>query len=258
MKKKLEAELISIAHRVLKLTGREDLNKMQEEVALLYQKISILKFLQTHFNGQIPEEIATDASFFNTLEGAFNNNASDPAAVNQKEYANADNQDSEALMEPAIEKIKDIVAQMPQETAEVDALVDEVNRQGVVEEDLSELSPSFGQLPIFEPLDSDSSPEMEALAQDDSLSTIEKTSLDEKLKKSGFQIGLNDRLAFVNHLFENNNEDYDRVISQLNTMDSFEEVSDFIQSIIKPDYNNWEDKSDYESRFLEILEQKFN
>ena len=251
MKKKLEAELISIAHRVLKLTGREDLNKMQDEVALLYQKISILKFLQTHFNGQIPEEIATNASFFNTLEGAFNNNASDAAAVNQKEYANADNQDSEALMEPAIEKIKDIVAQMPQETAEVDALVDEVNRQGVVEEDLSELSPSFGQLPIFEPLDSDSSPETEALAQDE-------TSLDEKLKKSGFQIGLNDRLAFVNHLFENNNEDYDRVISQLNTMDSFEEVSDFIQSIIKPDYNNWEDKSDYESRFLEILEQKFN
>jgi hypothetical protein len=258
MKKKLEAELISIAHRVLKLTGREDLNKMQDEVALLYQKISILKFLQTHFNGQIPEQIATDASFFNTLEGAFNNNASDAAAVNQKEYANADSQDSEALMEPAIEKIKDIVAQMPQETAEVDALVDEVNSQGVVEEDLSELSPSFGQLPIFEPLDSDSSPETEALAQDDSLSGIEKTSLDEKLKKSGFQIGLNDRLAFVNHLFENNNEDYDRVISQLNTMDSFEEVSDFIQSIIKPDYNNWEDKSDYESRFLEILEQKFN
>lgn len=258
MKKKLEAELISIAHRVLKLTGREDLNKMQDEVALLYQKISILKFLQTHFNGQIPEEITTDASFFNTLEGAFNNNASDAAAVNQKEYANADNQDAEALMEPAIEKIKDIVAQMPQETAEVDALVDEVNSQGVVEEDLSELSPSFGQLPIFEPLDLDSSPETEALAQDDSLSAIEKTSLDEKLKKSGFQIGLNDRLAFVNHLFENNNEDYDRVISQLNTMDSFEEVSDFIQSIIKPDYNNWEDKSDYERRFLEILEQKFN
>ena len=39
MKKKLESELISLAHRVLKLTGREDLKKMQEEVALLYQKI---------------------------------------------------------------------------------------------------------------------------------------------------------------------------------------------------------------------------
>jgi dsRNA-specific ribonuclease len=41
-------------------------------------------------------------------------------------------------------------------------------------------------------------------------------------------------------------------------MDSFEEISDFIQNIIKPDYSNWEDKGDYETRFLEILQQKFN
>ena len=257
MKKKLESELISIAHRVLKLTGREDLNKMQDEVALLYQKISILKFLQTHFNGEIPEEVATDASFFNTLKGAFNNKVSDTVEVDEKVYVDIDNQPSEPLMEPAIEKIKDIVAQVPQETAAVDALVDGVNSSDVVEEDLSELSPSFGQLPIFEPLDSDSEPE-ETLAMDDSLTAIKKTSLDEKLKKTGFQIGLNDRLAFVNHLFQNNNEDYDRVISQLNTMDSFEEISDFIQNIIKPDYSNWEDKGDYETRFLEILQQKFN
>lgn len=257
MKKKLESELISIAHRVLKLTGREDLNKMQDEVALLYQKISILKFLQTHFNGEIPEEVATDASFFNALEGAVNNKVSDTAEIDEKVYVNMDNQPNEPLMEPATEKIKDIVAQMPQETTAVDALVDDVNSSDVVEEDLSELSPSFGQLPIFEPLDSDSEPE-ETLAMDDSLTAIKKTSLDEKLKKTGFQIGLNDRLAFVNHLFQNNNEDYDRVISQLNTMDSFEEISDFIQNIIKPDYSNWEDKGDYETRFLEILQQKFN
>ena len=257
MKKKLESELISIAHRVLKLTGREDLNKMQDEVALLYQKISILKFLQTHFNGEIPEEVATDASFFNALEGAFNNKVSDTVEIDEKVYVNMDNQPNEPLMESATEKIKDIVAQMPQETATVDALVDDVNSSDVVEEDLSELSPSFGQLPIFEPLDSDSEPE-ETLAMDDSLTAIKKTSLDEKLKKTGFQIGLNDRLAFVNHLFQNNNEDYDRVISQLNTMDSFEEISDFIQNIIKPDYSNWEDKGDYETRFLEILQQKFN
>ena len=257
MKKKLESELVSIAHRVLKLTGKEDLNKMQDEVALLYQKISILKFLQTHFNGEIPEEFATDASFFNALESDINNKVSDAAEVDEKVYVSIDNQPSEPLIEPAIEKIKDIVAQMPQETAAIDALVDDVNSSNVIEEDLSELSPSFGQLPIFEPLDSDSKTE-EALAQDDSLTAIKKTSLDENLKKTGFHIGLNDRLAFVNHLFQNNNEDYDRVISQLNTMDSFEEISDFIQNIIKPDYSNWEDKGDYETRFLEILHQKFN
>lgn len=254
MKKKLESELISIAHRVLKLTGREDLNKMQDEVALLYQKISILKFLQTHFNGETPEEIATGASFFNALEGAFNNKVSDAVEVGEKVYVNIDNQSNEPLMEPATEKIKDIVAQMPQETAAVNALDDD-NSSGVVKKDLSELSPSFEQLPIFDALEPE--PE-ETLALDDSLAAIKKTSLDEKLKKTGFQIGLNDRLAFVNHLFQNNNEDYDRVISQLNTMDSFEEISDFIQNIIKPDYSSWEDKGDYEIRFLEILQQKFN
>ena len=46
MKKKLESELLSIAHRVLKLTGKEDLNKMHNEIALLYQKISIFRFLE--------------------------------------------------------------------------------------------------------------------------------------------------------------------------------------------------------------------
>tara|TARA_B100001093_G_scaffold292501_1_gene279213 strand:- start:944 stop:1708 length:765 start_codon:yes stop_codon:yes gene_type:complete len=254
MKKKLESELISIAHRVLKLTGREDLNKMQDEVALLYQKISILKFLQTHFNGEIPEEVATDASFYNALEGAFNNKVSDAVEIGEKVYVNSDNQSNEPLMEPATEKIKDIVVQMPQETAAANALDDD-NSSDVVKKDLSELSPSFEQLPIFDPLDPE--PE-ETPALDDSLAAIKKTSLDEKLKKTGFQIGLNDRLAFVNHLFQNNNEDYDRVISQVNTMDSFEEISDFIQNIIKPDYCNWEDKGDYETRFLEILQQKFN
>ena len=82
--------------------------------------------------------------------------------------------------------------------------------------------------------------------------------MNESLKSAAFHIGLNDRLAFVNHLFENNNEDYDRVISQLNTMDSFEEITDFLENIIKPDYNNWDGKEDYETRFLDIIEQKFH
>ena len=68
MKKKLESELISLAHRVLKLTGREDLKKMQEEVALLYQKITILKFFQDQFKGEIPEELEANTSFFSSLE----------------------------------------------------------------------------------------------------------------------------------------------------------------------------------------------
>ena len=64
MKKQLESELISIAHKILKLTGREDLGKMQTEIALLYQKITILKFIEGHHEGQLPASIESDPSCF--------------------------------------------------------------------------------------------------------------------------------------------------------------------------------------------------
>ena len=44
MKKKLESELVSIAHRILKLKGKEDVLKMHTEISQLYEKISVLKF----------------------------------------------------------------------------------------------------------------------------------------------------------------------------------------------------------------------
>jgi hypothetical protein len=242
MKKQLESELISIAHRILKLTGKEDLEKMQSEIALLYQKISILKFLEDNHDGQPTETKGLEASFFNALDGAFNNSVTDSVEIADKTFVNIDTEDTESIMEPAIEKIKDIVAQMPEETAEVDAMLDAINDSPeVIEQDLNELSPSFAQLPIFDAVELDPP----------------TPSLNDQLKTQGFQIGLNDRLAFVKNLFENSSEDYDRVLSQLSTLGSFEEASDLLNTIIKPDYNNWEGQDDIEARFLEIIEQKF-
>ena len=65
-------------------------------------------------------------------------------------------------------------------------------------------------------------------------------------------------MAFVKSLFENSNEDYERVLSQLITLDSYEEAKNLLDSIIKPDYNNWEGQEDVETRFLEIIENNFN
>ena len=242
MKKQLESELVSIAHRILKLTGREDLNKMQTEIALLYQKITVLRFLESNNDGQIPETSGMDASFFNSLDGAFNNTVTDAVEVEDKTFVNIDTEDTEAIMEPAIEKIKDIVAQMPEETLEVDSMLAALNEPTeAIEHDLNELSPSYAELPVFE-----------AVAPETS-----QTSLNDQLKTQGFQVGLNDRLAFVKNLFENSNEDYDRVLSQLSTLGSFEEATNLLNMIIKPDYNNWEGQEYIETRFLEIIENKF-
>ena len=71
-------------------------------------------------------------------------------------------------------------------------------------------------------------------------------------------IGMNDRIAFVKHLFADDNEDFNRVLSQLNTFTSYAEAKDFIEEIIKPDYNNWVGSEEYAERFLEIVENKFN
>ena len=73
----------------------------------------------------------------------------------------------------------------------------------------------------------------------------------------GIQIGLNDRLAFINNLFDQSEEDYQRVISQVQTLSSWEEAQNFIEQIIKPDYDFWEGKEEFEARFLKCLESNF-
>ena len=73
MKKKLESELISIAHRILKLTGREDLEKMQSEICVALSKDYILKVFRKQSRWRNANQLGLDSSFFNALEGAFNN-----------------------------------------------------------------------------------------------------------------------------------------------------------------------------------------
>ena len=73
----------------------------------------------------------------------------------------------------------------------------------------------------------------------------------------GIQIGLNDRLAFINNLFDQSEEDYQRVISQVQTLSSWEEAQNFIEQMIKPDYDFWEGKEEFEVRFLKCLESNF-
>jgi non-homologous end joining protein Ku len=69
---------------------------------------------------------------------------------------------------------------------------------------------------------------------------------------------MNDRIAFVKHLFDDSTEDYNRVLSQLNSFTTKEEAVDFIEEIIKPDYNNWDGSEEYAERFMEIVKNKFN
>lgn len=70
-------------------------------------------------------------------------------------------------------------------------------------------------------------------------------------------IGLNDRIAFVKQLFQGSQEDYQRVISQINTMDSYDETMSFINEMVKPEYD-WSAYEETEQRLLDLIAHRFN
>ena len=248
MKKKLESELVSIAHRILKLKGREDVDRMHEEVSELYEKLTVLKFAQENFEDDMPT-IGNDSSFFDMLDTAFNNKISDNIEVGNKTYINLDEREDDGIMEPVMEKIKDMVAQMPEEAQQVDVIVEEaVSQEKPTTVEFENISSDFADIPEFEPIEDAQKREAEQ----------QKKSLNDKLKGKHLQIGLNDKLAFIKHLFDGKSEDYDRVVSQINTSNSLAEAKDLIDEMVKPDYNNWEGKEEYEERFVEIVEGRFN
>ena len=247
MKKKLESELVSIAHRILKLKGKEDVVRMHEEVSQLYEKLTVLRFAQENFEEAMPT-IGHDSSFFDMLDSAFNNKVSDNIEVENKVYVNMDTSDREELVEPLMEKIKNMVDLMPESAGQIEAAVNQISEEESLKKAFEDLAANFEKMPEFEPVSE----------IDNHVTSDQKKSLNDRLKGKQLQIGLNDKLAFIKHLFDGNSDDYNRVISQLNTSKSAEEAKELILGMVKPDYNNWTGKEEVENRFLELIENRFN
>lgn len=389
MKRVLEDELISLAHRILKLKSRADIHQLKKEAGMLYEKLAVLSFAEKHFGGVKPTIGKTEFSDAFYSQYSHIDEDGDHKSPDGTEY------NPEPISEPNTEKIKDIVSHMPPEAEQVDYLMDQfkklsasdfsdlekvqephqdteidqqeeekdsqehledktqesvekkANEEEAIEEkptqeeekqdfqtqenpltthektdeeepiensgqeekesateqeqdaeektsNTSSFEQDFGvhfdDLPFFEPKTEDkqedkaetferksSEPEVENNShqekkedEEPQLENIEKQqpkrtidlfsqdkkSLNDRLQV-GFQIGLNDRLAFTKALFDNNVEDYNRVMSQISTLNSFDEAENFIDHNVKPEYNNWEDKADAYNRFMNLLKRKF-
>jgi signal recognition particle subunit SEC65 len=295
MKKKIEDELFKLADKIV--TNREylDVAQLKAEARNLYEKLCVLHFTEKHLAETAFEEPEVEISSeepakqFPEEQKEITDDRSTYFAPDGTEY-----NDSEAITEPNTEKIKNIVAEMPQETGQLDDLFARVNTEEKPpqqpkaperaektqqkEEKKLETRPQ-PEMPVQKPENKPKphprpNPQPEANRKDfhdfgvdyDSLPKFEPVnqngkaprpkSLNDRLKK-GITIGLNERLAFIKHLFEGNSTDYNRVLSQLNTFHTLEEAYKFIQLVVKPDYNNWEGKEQYEQQFLQKIENKF-
>lgn len=320
MKKRISAELISIAHRILKLKNHSETLQLQQEAKNLYDQLTILRFYEENFElvkNEIPEAV-----FEEMLEGKpteifsapiqeeieANIQATTPVveetisepiveekivvaelivediedeeAIDSEEILSAENEltDTEeviALEEKPEEKTNPISKQKETVAKQIsfeDMLVHDYQELDFVKVDEVPVAVEQANEATFEAVSLEIAPEMEPINETEPTSIVDDkiekpsekkqkenktTSLNDKLNK-GINIGLNDRIAFEKKLFGGNAEDFNRVLSQLNTFDNFQEAESFILDFVKPDYNNWEGNEEYEARFLEIIEKKFS
>lgn len=236
MKKKVLSQINAIAQGIVNSENEIDITKLKNSLIQLYEKLTILEFLESSVETEFekPERPATDSKTYREQ-----NWFKEPDPVPQSPH-------KEELVEPLTEKIKDIVANMPNENEEaIEELLKEIiPSKETSNSDLEEFAASYRETPVFE--------------RKQNITAEEKRkSINDKVN-SGLPIGLNDRIAFIKQLFDGSTDDYTRVLSQINSMTTFQESVSFVENNIKPDYNNWAGKEEYVDRFLSIIEKRFN
>ena len=242
MKNILKSDLLVLAEKIRSSSQEISVSEMQNLAKELYEKLTILKFVEENPAVQETTESIPVAIVQETIKEEVTPIETDFGDVGilstlDENLFVSDEKMEEHLIESATEKMIDIVAQMEPETQQIDDMFEAVMAQ-----------PSVGKI------------DMEAVTptqQDIDQVSNKQSSLNDRLKK-GITIGLNDRIAFVKHLFNGSTEDFNRVISQLNTSTSELEALEFLNNMVKPEYNNWTGKEEYEQRLVSFLEGKFS
>ena len=329
MKKRVTAELISIAHRILKLKNHSETLKLQQEAKNLYDQLTILRFYEENFEmvkNEISEEVLVEklermpTEVFNApiqekvvetseavhvdVAPAVEEVVAEPIVEEKVVIAELvvedDEEEEEVLMTPMEEEpieeeiieeepIADSVASEPKaaepakqisfedllvhdyqeldfvKVEDVPAEVEKAN-DTIFDSETSEVTPPVQEVKEEvqpEPV-ADSETSEPKVLEEEVKATIEKvvhepkiSSLNDRLNKT-ISFGLNDRIGFEKKLFGGSSDDFNRVVSQLNTFDSFEEAKSFVLDFVKPDYNNWEGCEEFEARFMEVVEKKFS
>jgi hypothetical protein len=315
MKKRLESELISIAHRILKLKNKSEVDQLYLETRKLYETLAVLKFYGDNYE-QVKAEVSQEeldeklAEAVSTIEEEVKEMPTEEVVAIEQAETVLETEEEEEIGEEDEEDEEEIEDQDEDEEDEEedDEIDEEENEEDDEADDEDEFENAIHFEPIFELADDFEVTSEEIVESEDeeevafepetkkaepnkiesrqisfedllgesfnepefvkpndvvippSLNEVieeKPLSLNDQHSKA-INIGMNDRIAFVKHLFDDSTEDYNRVLSQLNSFTTKEEAVDFIEEIIKPDYENWVGSEEYAERFMEIVKNKFN
>lgn len=239
MKKKLKEELRKLSTDIITSRDMKNIDELYEAARNLYEKLAVLRFIEDKLNHLEvdPSKNVIAAKFEKMANAVLFENASVPES----------NPHQEDIMIPGIDTIKDMVSEMPG-----DIPVDEV-----LAEFLAKPEYMKNDMELFMPHEEAVSKQADTVPAA-SRKEIRPKSLNDTGTNKALKVDLNNRLAFVKHLFGGSTEDYNRVLSQLNTIDSHERSISFIENMVKPDYAHWAGKEEYEVRFMYLIERRFS
>ena len=254
MHKKLESDLISLAHSILQMKNKDNVFLLKEKAKDIYEKLSLLAFVEEYVNAtpnlkQTKEEVLTKIETALDLKESLVEDLIDEDEVEkvihqleeEKEVLAVENIIEEEIIEQPFDELVEImhadVESEPEPEVEVvnDVVKVEENKTLSLEEELQDTISVDEMATLFD--------------------IPAQKSLNDKLA-SNIQIGLNDRIVFVKNLFDGSQEDFNRVVSQLNTYATEKEAKKFLNKMVKPDYD-WSQQEELETRFVEIIERKF-
>ncbi len=235
MHKKLEAELVSLAHRILQMKNKDEVTALRDKARELYERLAVLVFVDEHIltsNIEISkEELLKKIEKANELIEAKKSKSNSEKSLFRKEEKpkiEEKPESHETMFEPKFDSVRiDIGSLKSNQISSKEEFRDAI-----------------------------SADKTSTLFDDDETFKKEKKTLNDKLLNDTIKVGLNDRIAFVNHLFNFSQADFNRVLSQLNTFNTEKEAKDFILTKVKPEYN-WQGKDAYEERLMLLIERKF-
>ena len=225
MKRKLKEELVKLCTEIITSNETTDIPQLYETAKELYEKLAVMKYIEEKLS-----DIEIDVTK-NVLAAKFEMMAN--AVINENRLVPENNPHEEDIITPGIETIKDMVSEMPT-SEEVEKIFTEfVAKTEKIKKDKEWLTPENGN-------------------------GNQAKSLNDVFNPKELRFALNDRLAFIKHLFEGNAEHFDKAVAHLNTIDTEERSMAFINNLVKPEYNQWEEKVEYEKRFVTQIKKRFS
>jgi hypothetical protein len=292
MHKKLETDLMSLAHSILQMKNKENVFLLKQKAHEIYEKLSVLAFVEEYVNAtpnlkDTKEELTAvvkkayenkklvleELAAVEEIETVIEHVAIAPLAVENTpiEPAVGDNSSEEEVQEEVKDAQSNEVETTENEMEDFTAPLEEIETADATEPSFDALENLIfkdttaidSQEGVTEVLETPALTLEEELADvisvdliADLFEPLKPTSLNNKLQ-ANIHIDLNDRIGFVKNLFDGSQEDFNRVVSQLNSFKTEKEAKKFINKMVKPDYD-WKNHEALENRFITIIERRFS